>query len=185
MFKKAKKVEIPTDRVLTLKEWDEFFTHGKNSAIYSVQNYSRNSNQIRQKLYDKGYPREDVMAETTDGKRPVNFVEEIIQHLENWHLLDDDGFAEDIISSKLNQGYGPRKIEAELYNKKVDSDTIKRLLEEIEEDDIQDALELAVDIVTRKSSYYNISDPYKKRQKLSQSLVARGFNYSDIAEVVK
>jgi len=48
-------------------------------------------------------------------------IEEALDKLVTNNILDDERFAEMYLNSRARKGFGPKKIEMELYSKKVDS----------------------------------------------------------------
>lgn len=61
-------------------------------------------------------------------------IDEVLNRLENDHLLSDDRFVEGFIRSRINKGHGPMRISQDLRQKGVDSEAISLALEEAEAD---------------------------------------------------
>lgn len=182
-MKKAKKVVVPLDRTLTYDEWESLWNHAKKSAYYGVMNYNRTSSQVKQKLFDKGYPKSKVKAITDDGEREVDFTEEVVDYLDSLFLLDDDLIALNMTSKKLSKGYGPVRIRSELYQKGLSEDIVNKYVDNISEEDMKEALNYAKEQILRKSSFKKIANEWDKKRKISQGLAARGFFYSDISSL--
>lgn len=186
--KKARVVEIPEDRRLDEKTYNELFSHAKNSGIYYCTASPKSEQQIREKLIAKGYVEEEVtvFSKKEDGsvanEYKANIIEDTIRHLEMLVLLDDSFLARGVVESMLRKGKGAQEIKRKLREKKIDSDIMDESIESLEEDEdaIFEAIEKAVFTYKRKSVYRREQDPYKQQQKLFSFLMGRGFNTSQI-----
>lgn len=184
-MKKARQVEIPTDRPLTAHEVEELLQHAYNSSVWQITNYSRTSPQLREKLYAKGYPKETITFASHEGTlHTVNLVEETLQKLTEGELVDDSRFAKEFIRAKQNAGLGINRIRLLLLQKQLPIELINKLLEEKDVTANNEALEKAFTRYVSSSTFRNTSDEYKKRNKLIQHLLSKGFSYDDISEKV-
>ena len=59
-------------------------------------------------------------------------IEEVLDKLTLNNILDDERFAEMYLNSRARKGFGPKKIEMELYSKKVDSLLVGNAIEAYE-----------------------------------------------------
>ena len=181
-MKRAKKVHVPFDRPLALEEYDELSRHAYNSALYYTMNYGRNSNQIREKLYMKGYPKESVSVAQSDGTTTSHdMVEECIQKLKDLLILDDFSLAINRAESLLRQGKGATVIRSKLYEQKFSMEQVNHALDEVLKDEgaEQDALNRVGSKLLHSSSFQKL-DTVKARQKAVRHLVGRGFSMSNV-----
>lgn len=183
-MKKARQIEIPEDRNLTWDEYQDFNSHAIASSMWYASNYSRNSNQIRDKLYEKGYPHGEIGIDTSMGEEVFkDIVEDTVNHLIECLLIDDRKYAESVINSQLNRGFGVSKIRMALSMKKVDKDLAEELLETLDLDDQKfEAIDKAAQRVVKSSAYLKLPEGYPRQQKLTQQLASKGFSFGDISE---
>lgn len=182
-MKKPKIIEIPTDRPLTFKEYEKLRKHAINSATWNVQNYSRNSWQIIDKLKNKGYPTEDVTYTDTDNNiHTSNLIDETLQKLIEDSILDDKQLAEDYVSSQAmsNKSLGSirTKMMQRLYPRDIIDTAIDNYSEQNEDSD-QEALDNAAERLTRNSSFSRL-EPMKRKQKFIRQLASKGFSLDGI-----
>lgn len=186
-MKKARKVEVPSDRNLTEKEYNDLNDHAFNSSMWQASNYTRSEKQIREKLYEKGYPKDEVTVDFRFGLETKNMVEDAVNRLIDLRIIGDEKLAEDIIRLQLSKGNGLMKAKMSAFQKGVSFDVINEVVESLEEDNlledsINEALDKAARQIIRTSSYYREEDKRKRDQKFVQKLVTKGFSFSDIAE---
>lgn len=185
-MKKARQVEIPEDGNLTLKDAYELQEHAVNSAIWYAGRSSKSTQQIRDKLYLKGFPRETVHAVAKDGSvHAFDFVEAAVDRLVELSFLDDEALARGLTSEKLRLGKGLQKIRNDLRVRGIPSSIIEEVLDDVEDSDQNEALEKAVRQVMNTSAFSRIADPRKRQEKLGRSLASKGFAFSDIIRVLE
>jgi len=179
--KKAKKVEIP-EGIIDFKEYEKLLSHIHNSALWYATNYPRNSGYLKEKLYDKGYPRESSQYKDLDGSiKEVNFVEEAVNKMIDISMIDDETYAESLFELLVEKGKSLSVIRFELRQKYVDPLTIETLLENFDNDEkIIESIDKSAQKILRSSTYKKQDTDMKKNQKLIQGLMSKGFNYSEI-----
>lgn len=189
-MKKARQVEIPTDRELTEDEYIDLSSHAHKSSLWYVSTYVKNSHQVREKLNRKGYPNEDVCVKSKDGTiRDVNLIDDALKELIDMGMLDDVRYIDDIYSSGRNSGKSIGAIRLNLIRSGLPSDFVSEhldaLVEENEANDDDDEsvehelLDRAANKVIASSRFENM-DQYKKRQTLVKKLATKGFAMGDI-----
>lgn len=182
--KVARTVVIPEDRPLTLEEFIDLRDHAYNSAFWNVTHYARTEKQVVDKLLSKGYVEDEVAYLNEDGeRRSQDIIEWVLEELKEREFLGDEDYMERFISSKLSQGWGMSRIRMEALRKGVDRDVIDAIVEQLdfsEEED--DALGRELERALRSSAVQRDGDPYKRSQKVVQSLMRKGFSYGDIRE---
>lgn len=185
-MKKARVVEFPSDRALTFEEYEDLKKHAYNSALWYVTNYAKNSYQIRTKLYDKGYPKNEVeTVDNYDEKFYSNIVEEVVKQLEDFSYVDDESYIDDAISSGLRKGKSISSIKTKLIHTGLPKDMIEKGLEGFEDDKEEledDALDRAAQKIVNSYSFTKIEDKFKAKQKVVQSLGTKGFPMGKIFE---
>lgn len=183
-MKKARQIEIPETRNLSWEEYSDFNSHAIASSMWYASNYTRNSNQIRDKLYAKGYPRDEVAVDLLDGKTDYkNMVEDTVEHLVESLLIDDRQYALSVINSQLSRGFGMSKVRMALSMKKVDRDLAQDLLDSLDlEAQNFDAIDKAAQRVLKSSAYLKLAEGWPRQQKLTQQLAMKGFSFGDISE---
>ncbi len=105
----------------------------------------------------------------TRGLDPVE-VDEAVAKLADAGWQDDQRFAESLVRNRVNGGYGPIHIRAELGTHGLDSDAIAAALETFEGDWIEDARDLV-----RRRYGDSVPDDLALRRKAGDLLMRRGF----------
>ncbi len=107
---------------------------------------------------------------------------EVCDYIEEVGLVDDDlyvkFFAEDSFRIKNK---GARKIVYELKQRGIDDDKIEEAMEEasdMEYEALKEAYERKLEATKSET------DPYKRKNKIIRFLISRGFDYSDIKDIV-
>lgn len=99
--------------------------------------------------------------------------EQIIIQLMQENFLNEERFARSFVRGKFRiKKWGRIKIKLELKSRDISTPIIKLALTEIEEKDYTKAL---YELAEKKIRLINEPDPYKKRQKLSNFLLQKGF----------
>jgi regulatory protein len=105
-------------------------------------------------------------------------IEEALDKLALNNILDDERFAEMYLNSRARKGFGPKKIEMELYSKKVDSMLIGNAIEAYE-----NWTENAENELKKKFKGSQPTD-YKSKIKQKQFLFNRGFSTQMIEQIL-
>ena len=129
----------------------------------------RSQQEVRDKLYEWGlWPAA---------------VENIIVKLIEGSFLNEERFAKAYATGKFRQkAWGKIKIKQGLKIKKVPDVLIKKALNNINYDDYLETLRI---IVEKKAALLNESNTYKRRYKLQQYAMGRGFESDLITDVLK
>lgn len=142
-------------------------------GLAKAENYcayqERSQQEVRDKLYEWGlYP---------------NQVENIITRLIENNFLNEARFAVAYATGKFRQkGWGKIKIKQGLKLKKVSEPLIKKALNSIDGDDY---LQMLNRIIEKKSATITEKLPYKRRYKLQQYAMSRGFEGDLVSDVLK
>ncbi|MGL4931515.1 MAG: regulatory protein RecX [Plesiomonas sp.] len=126
-------------------------------------------------------PAKATLHFTTQSALPTTQVafdlalDEVLEHCEQQHWVDDHRFAELFIRSRSHKGHGPRRIEQELRQRGVSGEIIQNSLAET---DI-DWAELAKQIVYRRFGE-PLPTTREQRSKIIRFMLYRGFYQEDI-----
>ena len=102
-----------------------------------------------------------------------NLIDDVIIRLQESNLLDDQRFAEAYIKVRARKGFGPRRIDAELQQRKVSEAIINQELSIIENWN-----ELA--LLAFKKKFSNFQKDTKEILKAKSFLQNRGFSFEQI-----
>jgi regulatory protein len=151
----------------TIKITDEKTGLAKAEHFCAYQ--ERSQHEVRNRLYEWGL--------WTDA------VENIIITLIAGNFLNEERFAIKYAHSKFNQkGWGKIKIKQGLKLKKIPDGLLKKALQTIDGDDYLHMLEK---ILRKKGPTLYEKDPFKRRYKLQQYALARGFESDLIGDVLE
>lgn len=160
--------EITSDFIENISKVEE----QKQANAYALNLISRafkTEKQIRTKMKDKGF------EET--------YIDKTIDMLKDYKYIDDTLYTKNYISDSVNfTKSGKNKIKTKLYQKGVDSETIKEMIDELVDDEQQ--FNAALEIGAKKYKNIRETDIRKKNQKLMSFLQYRGFSFDIIKKVV-
>jgi regulatory protein len=149
------------------KYWSLAEAKVKLAAFCAYQ--ERCQQEVRLKLMEKGIhgdPAEDLIAEMiSEG------------------FLNEERFAQAFTRGKFNlKKWGRVKISLQLKSKQVSPNCIKSGLKEIDPDEYMETLK---DLVEKKSIALSGLDVFKKKYKIHQYLLSRGFEHDLIQEAIE
>ena len=141
----------------------------REAALVYLGYGPRTEREVRQKLTGSGYD-DDVAEDTVARLRELGY-------------LDDAAYARNYVEARFrNRGYGPGRLRGDLLRRGVAAPLIDAALEDlIEQDDVLDAARRHAE--KRWPRLAAEADARKRRKKLTDYLVRRGFSY-DIARRV-
>lgn len=185
--KKKKKgprmVEVQEGQVLDRETFNDLFSHAKNSGVWYSGNYSKTSQQIREKLYAKGYPKGPIVKDFDGVRESFNLVEEAISFLEDILLLDDRGYAERMAARKLQQKHGRTKARFAMLEKGLAPEVVEEALEAV----YSDSLDELLSYIARewKADFRKYGDAFKVKQRIFRKAVGRGWGFEEINEALE
>lgn len=188
-MKKARVIEIPEDRPLTMQEYEDYAKHAVNSCIWTLSRWIQSEQQLRDKLRRKGYVDRPVPVEyigtvfddDLSGIRHINIIQEAIDTLVSQAYLDDTLTAQNLAKRELQRGKGATAIRKKLMEKQYKKEDIEQALASIDDsEDVAYAVEKAANRYMRSATYRKEQEPFLRKQKLMKRLLTRGFNMSDI-----
>jgi regulatory protein len=152
---KAKKI---TDQKVALAKAEHFCAYQE-----------RAQQEVRDKLYEWGLWKDAV--------------ENIIIQLIADNFLNEERFAKTYTQGKFKQKlWGKNKIKQGLKMKNIPPVLLKKALKTIDEDDY---LAMLNKVLQKKAATLTEKDPYKRRYKLQQYALGRGYENDLIADVLK
>ena len=142
---------------------------GLTKAEHYCAYQERAQQEVRDKLYEWGlYPQA---------------IENIISRLIENNYLNEERFAREYVRGKFNQkGWGRIKIRQGLQLKQVPDKLIKKALDTIDLNSYYSTLE---DSLKKKAAIIHEQNAFKRRHKLHQYALSRGFENDLISEVLK
>ncbi|MFI5162239.1 MAG: regulatory protein RecX [Sphingobacteriales bacterium] len=155
------------DQPKTQKITDEKVALAKAEHYCAYQ--ERSQQEVRDKLYEWGmYP---------------TGVENVIMRLVESNFINEERFANAYTTGKFRQkGWGRVKIKQGLKLKKVSDPLIKKALKSIDEDEY---LEMLRKIIQKKEASVTEKVSYKRKYKLHQYALSRGFENDLIGDVLR
>lgn len=107
---------------------------------------------------------------------------EVCEYIEEVGLVDDDLYVKFFVEDSFRiKNKGARKIVYELKQRGIDDDKIEEAIEEasdMEYEALKEAYERKLEATKSET------DPYKRKNKIIRFLISRGFDYSDIKDIV-
>ena len=155
------------DSPKTIKITDEKVALAKAEHFCAYQ--ERAQQEVRDKLYEWGlWP---------------DAIENIIVNLIGGNFLNEERFAKAYVQGKFKQkNWGRIKIKQGLKLKKIPDALLKKALATIDADEYIATL---VKVLQKKAALLKEKDPYKRRYKLQQYAVGRGFEGDMVNDVLK
>ena len=147
---------------------DEMYMKAKNKALSVLSKSDQSEKKLREKLlndYDE------------------NIVEEVIEFLKGYKLINDNLLAEKIVHDNMNLSkFGKNKIKQNLYNKGISASDIQDAISQIDPDE---EYENAKYLAEKRLKRLKVEDKNKINQKIYQHLAYKGFNYDIIKRVLR
>jgi regulatory protein len=155
------------------KQKDQVVKLSRNAALAKAEHYcayqERSQQEVRDKLYEWGLWKDDV--------------EELISELIQTNFLNEERFATAYVSGKFRiKKWGKIKIRQGLKLKRVPDKMIANALKTI---DLDEYMGVILDAAQKKLIFIQEKDAYKRKYKLMNYLIGRGFESNLIAEVLK
>lgn len=133
-----------------------------NKALYYLGFRMRSEGEVRQKLKEKEYG--DAV------------IDEAIKKLYTHNFLDDQQFSEALMRTQINSGKkGPRAIQQDMQKRGIDKQMQKDVLDSYSE---EEQLEIAKSLAEKIAIKEKMKTPSQIHQKISDTLLRKGYNYS-------
>ncbi len=139
-------------------------------ALNYVSYQARTVEEVRRKLREKGYE--------------TDVIDDAVLHLFSYGYLDDEAYAMAYVRSKFSgSGYGPRRLSADLAKRGVDRGILDRVIvEALRGDELKEAA--LQQGRKRWDDLERETDLRKRKKKVMDFLVRRGFDFGLVREVV-
>jgi regulatory protein len=165
---KGLEIDIPTQQDIIAADG----VRAANEVALTYISYkARTEQEVRRKLARKEF--DEVVADRT------------VARLYEIGYLDDGSYARSFVEGRFrNKGYGPQRLRRDLQKRGVAARHIDAALAEVlEDEEVLDAARAHAE--KRWARLARESDPYKRRKKLTDYLLRRGFAYETIRRVVE
>lgn len=168
-YKVSVDMDFSEDEILEIKYFSDI-ERAKSRAINYILGKLKTKYEVRLKLKENGFA-EDV-------------IDEVLDILEKEEYLNDKVYCEIFIEDKKKlNGYGKNKIKSLLIQKGISKNIFEGFLNEFEYDEeFDNALKMGIKKLELLS---NEEDNFKKKQKIINYLVYRGFGFDVINDVLK
>lgn len=142
----------------------------KENALRYLARRDHASTELKQKLRKKGF---DESA-----------INNVIDELSDRGYINDESFALSFAREKIELNrWGPQKIRAALFKKRVQKNIIDKALKNATENLQQE--QICVDLALKKKQrFLREEDPVKRKQKIYNYLAGRGFSNTDIRKAL-
>lgn len=160
--------EVHEERLRKIAK-EENLCRCKDTALRIVERSYKTEKEMKDRLLEKGYDEETVIA--------------VLGFLKEYKFINDEAYAKMYTKDRM-RSQGSQKIKYDLKKKGIDEEKIEETLNSFnEEDEKMAAMELAEK--KYKQLIKRENDKYKLWNKLCRFLVSRGYNYGLSKEVVK
>lgn len=144
-------------------------TRARNLAMDYLARRPRTVHEVREKLKQKAFDEETIAH--------------VLDRLLERGYLDDAAYAEEYVRVRTGaRGYGPRRVMGELLRRGVTAELIERALDTADSDTLY---ETALKIGQKRWQLLRREpDPQKRRKKLSDFLLRRGYGFDVVRRVL-
>ena len=165
-MRKFKKPIKDEDRIIKDPERSKSKTFDR--AVNLLTFKARSTVELRTRLLEKTWTNEEI-------------VDEVIEKLKSYNYLNDEEFAVNFAESKLRQkAIGKRRLEQDLYRKKLDKETIKNAVDAaFEETPEEEIIDRAIE---KRLRIKGAPKTQNERHNFFGYLVRSGFEYDLIKE---
>ncbi len=165
-MRKFKKPIKDEDRVI--KNPDRSRRKTFDRAVNLLTYKPRSVKELRERLLEKIWTNEEI-------------VDSVIEKLKEYNYLNDEEFAAGFAASKIRQkNFGKRRLEQDLYRRKLDNETIQKAIEtafeEVPEDEVIDRA------IAKRLRIKGIPKTDNDKKNFFGYLMRQGFNYDLIRD---
>ena len=106
----------------------------------------------------------------------------VMQRLISERYVDDERYAQAFVKDKIRYNkWGRRKVEQALWQKRIDEDIRKRVLDEVDDDEYLSVLR---PLLKQKRKSIKAQNDYELNQKLMRFALGRGFTFDIIRQCI-
>jgi regulatory protein len=128
--------------------------------------------------------RRELEGKLNEKEFPADIISSVLDHLSSLGYLDDRAFATQWAASRVrSRGFGGRRIEQELRNKGISSDTIKETLRTLFEEAPE--ADVARKEADKKLRTLDRLEPEVRRRRLAGFLERKGFSSGIIRTILR
>ena len=124
---------------------------------------------------------QEIVKALNGNAYPEHTIARVMARLDEAGYINDTSFAEQWASSRSARSMGTRRIQMELRQKGVASDTIAHVLSNLDTDDVSAG---ALKAARKYAAGKNLSD-IKDRQKIMAALARRGYDYATAKQALE
>ena len=107
----------------------------------------------------------------------------VMQRLISERYVDDERYAQAFVKDKIRYNkWGRRKVEQALWQKRIDEDIRKRVLDEVDDDEYLSVLR---PLLKQKRRSIKAQNDYELNQKLMSFALGRGFTFDIIRQCIE
>ena len=107
----------------------------------------------------------------------------VMQRLSSERYVDDERYAQAFVKDKIRYNkWGRRKVEQALWQKRIDEDIRKRVLDEVDDDEYLSVLR---PLLKQKRRSIKAQNDYELNQKLMRFALGRGFTFDIIRQCIE
>ena len=113
---------------------------------------------------------------------PEDVQARVMAKLVKERYVDDERYAQTFVKDKIRYNkWGRRKVEQALWQKRIDEDIRKRVLDEVDDDE---CLSILRPLLKQKRKTIKAQNDYELNQKLMRFAVGRGFTFDIIRQCI-
>ncbi|KAA3615623.1 MAG: hypothetical protein D8M58_15615 [Calditrichaeota bacterium] len=149
------------------------FFNQVNQCLHQAYSYLQRRQHLKKELFRKLYTKQFA----------VDIINQAMDHLQQKNYINDFEFIRLYINDSIRQRKsGPMLIKKKLAEKGAFTPDIELALQELFPEGLQ--IEISVEIITKKNQKLKESNPQKRKQKLIQFGIGRGFSWSILESAV-
>ncbi len=115
---------------------------------------------------------------------PYRLIDKFVEIAIAKNYLNEERFVEMFIRSKISKKKSKDEIKSLLYSKKVSPKLIEKYLNSMYSDSDEDKI-LKINFEKALKKYGNLDDKRKRKEKIINFMMRKGFNYSKIKELLE
>jgi len=139
------------------------------AALRFLKIHPRSIDELRQKLAGKGFEPQEI--------------DEAVEYLKSIDLLNDRTFTDSWIAYRLARPFGFKRIIIELKHKGIADDIIARAVTKAKGEYTEESIVL--DLALRRAQILSRIDPQKRRKRVGDYLLRRGFSMDVVMKALK
>ena len=124
----------------------------------------------------------EMLEKMRRWEMPEDAQARVMQRLISERYVDDERYAQAFVKDKIRYNkWGRRKVEQALWQKRIDEDIRKRVLDEVDDDEYLSVLR---PLLKQKRRSIKAQNDYELNQKLMRFALGRGFTFDIIRQCI-